>query len=108
MLAVALTGVPAVSQAAQTIVGTWAPGPECTPAGGLISIGPLSLTSDEMVCTFRDVARAGDIVTWHGGCSEGTTRAPTTVVAALRNGRLTVTTNGRVNGPLRRCRPTTE
>ena len=108
-LVVALVGIVQSAQAAQTIVGTWAPDPTaCTPAAGMISIGPLSLTADEMVCTFRDVARSGDVVTWHGRCSDGTTRTPTTVVAALRDGNLTVSMNNYRNGPYRRCRPTVE
>ena len=104
-LALALTGVPAVCHANQTIVGTWSLDPTaCTPVGGLISIGPLSLTADELQCEFRDVARTNDRVTWHGSCSDGASRTPTTVVAALRNGSLTIAMNGVSSGPYRRCR----
>lgn len=92
--------------AGRTIVGTWAPDPSaCTPANGMVSIGPLSLTADEMACTFGDVSRLGDEVTWHGRCSTGGSSAPTTVVATLRRGSLTVTMNGVRSGPYERCEP---
>lgn len=93
------------SRAAQTIVGTWAPNARnCTPVDGMISIGSRSLTADETSCTFGDVGRSGDVVTWHGRCSDGEASKPTTVVATLRNSRLSFTMNGAPNGPYRRCR----
>lgn len=101
--AVLLAATPALST--ETIVGTWAPDPtRCTPVAGLVSIGPKSLTTDELSCRFTDVSRDADVVTWHGTCSDGTTRTPSTVVAAL-HGDLTTSVNRVGWSPnLRRCR----
>ena len=78
---------------------------DCTPVGGMVSIGPLSLTSDELACTFSIVSRAGDVVTWHGRCSNGEADPkPATVTAALRGGALAIRINGVSTDKLRRCR----
>ncbi|MDX7951255.1 hypothetical protein P7D22_08700 [Lichenihabitans sp. Uapishka_5] len=101
-----LLAVSVTAPAAQTIVGTWAPDPAaCTPAEGMISIEPMALTADEERCTFTDVARRGDVVTWHGSCSDGSARTPTTVMARLHYGGLTVLMNGTPSGTFRRCKP---
>ena len=104
-IAAVLLAAPEPSQAAgRTIVGTWAPDPAaCTPVGGMISIGPMALTGDEISCTFFDVARSGDAVTWHGRCSDGGAGHPATVTAALSGGSLRVVIDARENGPYRRC-----
>lgn len=94
------------AEAAETIVGTWAPNPaQCTPVGGLISIGALSLTADELSCRFTNVSRVADVVTWHGRCSDGEASRPATVVAALSQGRLSVMLHSTWSGPYRRCIP---
>ena len=94
-------------RAAESIVGTWAPDPsECTPVGGMVAIGPLSLVADELACRFATVVRAGDKVTWRGRCSTGgAAPTPATVTAALRSGNLAITIDGAPSGTLRRCRP---
>lgn len=106
IVAAALMFTVTPAMAAETIVGTWAPDPTaCTPVGGMLDIGPRSLTTDILACRFDDVSRDGDRVTWHGRCSEGEERYPATVVAALYQHRLTVSLNG--HGWLmayRRCR----
>lgn len=99
---------PGLAHAAQTIVGTWAPDPrECTPVGGMVSIQPLGLMmGDEFACTFHDVSRSGEVVTWHGGC--GGPEQPTrrsTVIAERRGALLYVRLNGAQNGPYLRCNP---
>jgi len=85
----------------RTIVGTWAPDPsECTPANGMIVIGPLDIVGDEFRCDFTSVSRAGDVVTWRGACGFPTPPKPTTVVARLSGETLHVSINGGDNGPL--------
>ena len=94
-------------RAAESIVGTWAPNPgDCTPVGGMVAVGPLSLTSDDLACRFATVSRAGDVVTWRGHCSTGETASkPATVTAAWRNSTLVLTIDGTPSGRLRRCSP---
>ena len=99
--------VPCLAHAAETIVGTWAPDPrECTPMNAL-HIGPLDLMmGDEIACSFRDVSRSGEVVTWHGAC--GGPEQPkdrSTVVAERRGKLLYIRLNGAQNGPYLRCTP---
>ncbi len=96
-----------VQAAGHTIVGAWAPDPrECTPVGDMVSIQPLSLMmGDEFRCSFRDVARSGEVVTWHGGCGmpEQPQDRHSTVVGELRGKLLYIRLNGAQNGPYLRC-----
>ncbi len=99
--------IPGFAHAAQTIVGTWAPDPrDCSPINA-VYIGPLDMMmGDEFRCSFRDVSRSGEVVTWHGGC--GMPEQPkdrSTVVAELRGKLLYIRLNGGQNGPYLRCRP---
>lgn len=99
---------PGIGQAAETIVGTWAPDPrECTPIGGMVSIQPLGLMmGDEFICSFRDVARSGEVVTWRGICGgPEQPKDPSTVVAERRGKLLYIRLNGAQNGPYLRCAP---
>lgn len=105
MIAAAMVAASGPSQAAgRTIVGTWAPDPAaCTPVGGMISIGPMALTGDELACTFDDVDRSGDVVTWHGRCGEPEPAQPATVVAKLQGEVLRMSIAGADRGAYRRC-----
>lgn len=99
--------VPGLAHAAQTIVGTWAPDPrECAPMNA-VYIGPLDMMmGDEFKCSFRDVSRSGEVVTWHGNC--GGPEQPTrhsTVIAERRGDLLYIRLNGAQNGPYLRCSP---
>ncbi len=105
-LAAALAVAPTLAHAAETIVGTWAPDPrECTPVGGMLTVQPLGLMmGDEFMCSFRDVARSGEVVTWHGGCGMPEQPRDRSTVVAERRGRLLyVRINGAQNGPYLRC-----
>ena len=59
------------------------------------------------MCSFRDVARTDEVVTWHGTCA-GPEQAgdKSTVVAQTRGDRLYIRLNGASNGPYRRCKLT--
>ena len=96
---------PAAANAAQTIVGTWAPDPrECSPMSA-VYIGSLDMMmGDEFRCSFRDVSRSGAVVTWHGGCGgPEQARDHSTVIAELRGKLLYIRLNGTQNGPYLRC-----
>lgn len=102
-LLVASTVAPAL--AAQSIVGLWAPDPkQCTPAQGMIAIGPLQIGGDEFRCDFTSVKRSGDVVTWTGKCGFPTPPEKATVVASLGGAALRLRINGADNGAYRRCR----
>jgi hypothetical protein len=93
-------------QGGRSIVGDWAETRDgcASPMAGLVRIGPKSLTTDEMSCTFRYVSRAGSIVTWTGSCNEGGWARPMTVTAAESGGRLTIRfASGNAWAPLMRC-----
>ena len=102
-----MLAVAPMAHGAPSIVGTWAPDPNaCTPVGGIVAIGPMSLTGDDLACTFAVVSRVADVVIWHGRCSAGD--APPSrarVMAILQAGTLTITINGQPGETLRRCRP---
>jgi hypothetical protein len=89
----------------RTIAGTWAPDPnECTPANGMVVIGPLDIVGDEFRCDFTSVSRAGDVVTWRGTCGFPTPFKPATVIARLTGETLRININGGENDPYWRCR----
>ena len=101
-----LLAAPTLAHAAETIVGTWAPDPrDCTPVGGMVSIQSLGLMmGDEFMCSFRDVSRSGEVVTWHGGCGGPEQPKDRSTVVAERRGRLLyVRINGAQNGPYLPC-----
>lgn len=90
--------------AAETIVGKWAQvGGSCKRMPDLV-IEPMAIVAEEMRCDFRDVSRSGDLVTWHGECSDGAETTKTTAKAKLTGRRLAVSLNG--NEPIyyERCR----
>lgn len=90
--------------AGRSIVGTWAPDPAaCTPVAGMIAIGPIGIRGDELACSFRDVARRVDVVTWHGQCGQPEPARPATVLAKLAGENLHMTINGNDAGAYRRC-----
>lgn len=105
MVAAQLVMSPPV-HAAESIVGTWAPNPaECTPVNGLVEIGAKSVNADDLSCTFDDVSRTGNVVTWRGRCTDGTRWTDSTVVATLRGRTLDLDVGGQgLRAGLRRCR----
>ena len=89
-----------------SIVGRWGtPGDGCS--GNLsIFIQPLSLSSEDVTCTFTSVKRAGNTVTWHGTCDDAEGSAEQTVIATL-NGKVLsfrYEPGGNVVTGLRRCK----
>ena len=95
------------AHAAETIVGTWALDPrECTPMNA-VHIGPLDMMmGDEFICSFRDVSRSGEVVTWHGSCGGPEQLHERSTVVAERRGKLLyIRLNGAQNGPYLRCAP---
>ena len=97
--------VPDLAHAAETIVGTWAPDPrECTPMNA-VHIGPLDMMmGEEFACSFRDVSRSGEVVTWHGSCGGPEQLKDRSTVIAERRGKLLyIRLNGAQNGPYLRC-----
>ena len=79
-----------------SIVGDWSESPAAcsSPTDGMVRIGPMSLTTDEMSCTFRSVTRSGATVSWFGACNEGGKTKAANVSATERGGRLTITFDG--------------
>ena len=77
------------ANAARTIVGTWDfEGQNCLAP---IRIGPKSLVSDDVNCTFATVSRKGDVVTWKGVCDSAEGSSAQTVIASLsQSGSLTI------------------
>lgn len=74
--------------ATESIVGHWRVSDGlCTPADGTVAIGPLSLTQDEVSCSFASVKRSGSVVTWTGRCEA-------TVIARYHDGVLAIIRNG--------------
>jgi hypothetical protein len=90
----------------KSIVGDWAENRDgcASPMAGLVRIGPKSLTTDELSCTFSSVSRSGSTVTWTGSCREGGRSKPVTINATENSGRVTVRfLNGSSWAPLMRC-----
>jgi hypothetical protein len=90
----------------QSIVGDWAETHDgcASPMAGLVRIGPKSLTTDEMSCSFTEVSRTGPIVTWKGSCNEGGQKKSMSVTATENGGRLTIRfKNGKAWAPLMSC-----
>jgi hypothetical protein len=94
-----------------TIVGEWydeVSGPTDCGTQFTWRIRPMGLGTDEMQCTFKDVARDGWEVTWHGRCSGGhpwRDNFKQTVRATERRGELTIAwvEDGTYLDGLRRC-----
>jgi hypothetical protein len=109
MAAIAATVLPtsAMAQQPRSIVGDWTTaGQACTPLAGAISIKPMSLSADEMSCTFTSVRREGATVIWRGACENSADeRSSGTLRATEANGRLTIVfPNGVLATNLVRCR----
>lgn len=110
--AMALMMSPTMAQQSYpTIVGRWYSPPQ---EGGspadcanqwAWTIKPMALGNAMVQCHFKDVARDGWEVTWHGSCSmEGQDMAGDRVVATETNGSLKVVFgDGSWVGPLKRC-----
>jgi hypothetical protein len=103
-LALALAS-PALAEKPKSIVGEWAfPGGSCQDA---ISIGPMAMKSTDVDCRFDTVKRKSRQVTWTGVCDDAEGSSRQTVVAAEKNGRLTISylPGGNVLEDLWRCEP---
>lgn len=105
--ALALTALVGSATARETIVGRWGESRDVCGSGAAIDIGPMKLSSEEMVCEFTDVSRVEDVVTWKGRCFvQGEAPRKETVVATLHaDKRLTVVFrgSGAEIGGLSRC-----
>lgn len=67
----ALLVAPAFAQQPRSIVGKWHfPGQGCGADDGAITIGPMSLQSEDVLCKFKTVKRDGNTVTWTGVCGD--------------------------------------
>ncbi|HRE22345.1 MAG TPA: hypothetical protein PKW21_15120 [Rhabdaerophilum sp.] len=63
--------LPALAQQPRSIVGTWRfPGEGCKREQGAITIRPMELESEDVLCKFRTVKREGNTVTWTGVCGD--------------------------------------
>lgn len=105
MLALLVTG--ASAQQPRSIVGTWTQaGSACTRAAGALTIGPMSLSGEDVTCRFSSVKREGNRVTWQGVCDDAEGSARQTVIATETEGRLTLryVPGGNVIDKLIRCR----
>ena len=72
----------------KSIVGKWRFAQEtCDMA---ITIGPMSMTSEDVNCRFTSVRRDGNRVTWQGACDDAEGGSNETVVATEQDGRLTI------------------
>jgi hypothetical protein len=93
------------AQAAQSIVGTWAPSSATCNAPPAITIGPKSLVGEDFYCRFDTVSRKGSVVTWKGRCSAGDEDKARTVQAKLSGKKLSYRYQGESgwNGPFVRC-----
>jgi hypothetical protein len=104
--ALAYGSAPASAQP-RTIVGDWAETRAgcASPMAGLISIAPMAISTDEYVCRFDGVSRAGSTVNWTGVCEEPSGRKTRERVSATEaGGRLTIRFgNGHAWQPLMRC-----
>ena len=100
------SGVECLSASQRSIVGRWAEVPSAcrSPGSGATVIGPLSLTSDEISCSFTSVSRNGPTVVWRGGCDEGSGARPMRVTATETSNRLIISFKpGGTWSPLQRC-----
>jgi hypothetical protein len=98
----------AMAQQPRSIVGTWtSAGSACTRAAGALTIGPMSLDGEDVLCKFSSVKREGNRVTWQGVCDDAEGSAKQTVIATESNGKLTIryVPGGNVIDNLIRCRP---
>lgn len=101
--------LPALSPAVarETIVGRWGESRDVCSSGAAIDITAMGLSSEETACTFTDVTRVDDVVTWRGTCfAQGEAPRKETVVATLAAGTLTLhfRGSGAEIPALRRCR----
>ena len=100
--------LPSLACARESLVGEWAPSAEECGTPSAIKLGARSLASDETMCDFPSVSRDGDVVTFVGKCDSGQGPAAETLVARLKEGRLSLEfgrANGRIAGLLRCPRP---
>ncbi|MFN3481779.1 MAG: hypothetical protein ACK4YX_02015 [Rhabdaerophilum calidifontis] len=97
----------ACAQQPRSIVGIWTQaGAACTRAAGALTIGPMSLSGEDVACRFSSVKREGNRVTWQGVCDDAEGSARQTVIATETEGRLTIryVPGGNVIDRLVRCR----
>jgi hypothetical protein len=100
------------SLAAETIVGKWAvTKSDCEKPEEFVTISPMRIESDFMICQFASVKRTGNTVTWTGHCyDQGGGRRPEEpaddgiITAKLAAKKLTLYGLGFELGPLLRCK----
>jgi hypothetical protein len=100
-------GLSCQASAAETIVGRWDyPQNRCATPVSVLTIRPLSLSSESLFCKFNTVKRRGNTVTWKGVCEFADSTSKETVTARLRNGRLALSfaSRGIRLSNLRRCK----
>jgi hypothetical protein len=109
-LSILATATPPAA-AATSIVGTWAESSTaCSIPDQQLVIAPLAI-SGVFTCSFNNVRRTGDVVTWNGHCfsPDGSRRPeagdmPAAMTATLSDGTLILSGSGLAVGPLTRCR----
>lgn len=89
----------------QSIVGRWSAQSDCA-ADTVTTIGPKSLRNADADCKFTTVRRVGATVTWSGTCDGAEGRSRQTVIATLKDDRLSYRymPGGNWVDDLRRCR----
>ena len=97
----------AMAEERRTIVGKWSTAAgKCIRPTSIIRIGPQSLDGDDFTCSFPEVSRQGDVVTFRGQCRFGADDpVRETVTARLKGEELWYgfrSVRGE-NGPFRRC-----
>lgn len=103
-LAAALLLMAPASEAAETIVGTWATPGRCGRPLSTIVIEPMAVSGEDFSCDFAEVSRKGDTVRWRGTCTFGDDEEKASVTARLARGRFSYQINADGwNGPLERC-----
>lgn len=92
----------------ETIVGIWGHDAAHCKSDDRVTIKPLGIDSNYVICYFETVKRQADMVTWDGACHVDSMRRPETgsgeVMAVLKNGKLTVSGLGFGMNDLMRCK----
>lgn len=101
-----LLAAPAMAQQPRSIVGTWHfPNEGCKREQGAITISPMELESEDVLCKFKTVKREGNTVIWTGVCGDVEAGGNQRVTATETDKGLTIRYHpgGNVLEGLRRC-----
>lgn len=102
-----LLATPALAQQPRSIVGKWHfPGQGCGADDGTITIGPMSLQGEDVLCKFTSVKRDGNRVTWKGSCDssgEGSSEETVTAIETAKGLTIRYHPGGNVLEGLQRC-----